>query len=200
MGLCLALALNGWFGEVIDVKRGAVADKVFHLLIGLGFAYTFICVQDRQGVSRVPTGYFLLGVLFGASGVLIMPEQSVLTTPVPDWDLFVFGKAGHRNVLSHSFVIPALVLLTGWRIRLVRIIGIGLAVGVSSHLLGDLFQVAPGNRIIRGWYRPAAIAWMLFNSAVTFALAYVASVHIPGTVREHAVAGEGATPCDVVKQ
>lgn len=173
------LIFNGWFIDSINIKDGTIVGKILFLLFGILFGLLLTGFLKKQGLKPLPLGYFALGILAGSCGLLPYPEQSVLTTGMPNWDLFVYGRAGHRNMLFHSALIPTILLLLCWPRRGPRTVAIGLLVGFSSHLVADLFQVAPGNRIVRDLYRPVAIAWMLGNSVLAFVFAYIGSARLP---------------------
>lgn len=104
--------------------------------------------------------------------------------PVPDWDILWLGMPWHRWFLTHSVLIPLIVVGLTFEHRLWRAVGYGLAVGVASHLAWDAITQSPSTPIvflpdaflIRG---DTARTWLLVQAALAFGLALLAERRHP---------------------
>lgn len=132
--------------------------RLEHFLWGIVLAVVYLWLKKRRGDRLL-----LHPVLWVATVPVLY-----LGTALPDWDIALFGIGGHRNPLFHS-AIPYFCLAWVWhKLRLsevVHTIGgphldralhVGLALGLASHLLLDVWQYGnvrwiPGGTLDRLW-------------------------------------------------
>ncbi len=156
--------------------------------------------SDRTGAAPSPvllsqTGFWL-ALLMGSSALFFVPSHidrpgtwadwlwQFTHYPVPDWDILWLGMPWHRWFLTHSVLVPLVVVGLTFEHRLWRAVGYGLAVGVASHLAWDAMTQSPGTPIvflpdaflIRG---DTARTWLLVQAALAFGLAVLAERRHP---------------------
>jgi len=159
---------GGWQLGLGLVMAGAVAASARRRGKGLG---------TKLGPS------YLLGVLFGSSGLFFLPYIApglssatgvhALTHGLPSWDLSILGVGGHGNVLFFSALVPLVLLAIGYSVPKARGVLAGLAVGVAAHLA--FFAVVPMTSL---HYVPHAFGiatiWLAVNTFACLALARLA--------------------------
>jgi serine protease len=137
--------------------------------------------RRKLGTKLGPT--YLLGVLFGASGLFFLPYLlpavsslpvvHALTHGIPSWDLSLLGVGGHGNALFFSALVPLLLLAVGYSVPKLRGVLAGVAIGCAAHLV--FFAVVPMTTL---HYVPHAFGlasiWLVANAAACLALARVA--------------------------
>jgi serine protease len=137
--------------------------------------------RRRLGTKLGPT--YLLGVLFGASGLFFLPYLlpavsslpvvHALTHGIPSWDLSLLGVGGHGNALFFSALVPLLLLAVGYSVPKLRGVLAGVAIGCAAHLV--FFAVVPMTTL---HYVPHAFGlasiWLVANAVACLALARVA--------------------------
>ena len=119
----------------------SAAGALFFVTFCLGSLVGTIVYQWYSGVSVIGNISIFIGAVLVVVGALI-----------PDWDIPFLGISRHRNIIFHSFMIPALaVLLTLVNVvmRTGTILGDGAEVeyyltglvllGYASHLYLDIF-------------------------------------------------------------
>jgi hypothetical protein len=156
--------------------------------------------SDRTGADPSPVllsqAGFWLALLMGSSALFFVPSHidrpgtwadwlwQFTHYPVPDWDILWLGMPWHRWFLTHSVLIPLVVVGLTFEHRLWRAVGYGLAVGVASHLAWDAITQSPSTPIvflpdaflIRG---DTARTWLLVQAALAFGLALLAERRHP---------------------
>ena len=156
--------------------------------------------SDRTGADPSPVllsqAGFWLALLMGSSALFFVPSHidrpgtwadwlwQFTHYPVPDWDILWLGMPWHRWFLTHSVLIPLIVVGLTFEHRLWRAVGYGLAVGVASHLAWDAMTQSPGTPIvflpdvflIRG---DTARTWLLAQAVLAFGLAVLAEQRHP---------------------
>jgi hypothetical protein len=136
--------------------------------------------RGRLGVALGPS--YLVGVLFGASGLFFLPYLApdastlpvvhALTHGLPSWDLSLLGPAGHGNAVFFSALVPLVLLAIGYHRPRLRVLLAGLAVGVAAHLA--FFAAVP----LAAVHAPALFGttaiWLLGNALICLGLARLA--------------------------
>jgi serine protease len=137
--------------------------------------------RRKLGVKLGPS--YLVGVLFGASGLFFLPYIApslssmtgihALTHGLPSWDLSILGVGGHGNALFFSALLPLALIAVGYGVPKARGVLAGLAVGVAAHLA--FFAVVPMTQV---HYMPHAFGiasiWLMVNAIACLALARLA--------------------------
>jgi hypothetical protein len=121
-------------------NRGAVG-AIFFVTFCLGSLIGTLVYQWYSGVAVIGNISIFVGALLVVAGALM-----------PDWDIPFLGISRHRNIIFHSFLLPALaVLLTMLNVtmRTGTILGDGaeveyyltglVLIGYASHLYLDIF-------------------------------------------------------------
>jgi|GEM_PF-1622530 hypothetical protein len=153
---------------------------------------TLEAASERTGADLSPAllsqAGFWLALLMGSSALFFLPDHidrpgtwadwfwQFTHYPVPDWDILWLGMPWHRWFLTHSVLVPLVVVGLTFEHRLWRAVGYGLAVGVASHLAWDAITQSPSTPIvflpgvflIRGG---AAQVWLLAQAVLAFGLA-----------------------------
>jgi hypothetical protein len=136
--------------------------------------------RGRLGVKLGPS--YLVGVLFGASGLFFLPYLApglsslpvvhALTHGLPSWDLSVLGPAGHGNLVFFSALVPLALLVIGYGVPKARAPLAGVAIGVAAHLA--FFAAVPMAAVhAPAMFGPAAL-WLAANALGCLALARMA--------------------------
>jgi serine protease len=103
---------------------------------------------------------FLLAMLLCTVGAfflrwpIIVPvpdSLSALSTPIPDWQRWIFGRGRLANPLFYSALIPALAALVAVPVKSIRRIVAGVAIGFAGFLA------------YTAWVKAPALAWLPFT-------------------------------------
>lgn len=149
-----------------------------------------------QAEWSLPLVSFWLALLMGSSALFFLPSHidrpgtwadwlwQFAHYPVPDWDILWLGMPWHRWFLTHSALIPFVVVGLTFEHPFWRAVGYGLAVGIASHLAWDAITQSPGTPVvflpetllIRG---DTARMWLLAQAALAFGLAVLAERRYP---------------------
>lgn len=129
-----------------------------HFVWGVVCWVVYVWLSTRRGDRR----------LLHPLALLVTVPVLYLGTALPDWDITVLGIGGHRNPLFHS-ALPYFVLAWLWRTvglaeamanvggaYLDMAVHVGLALGLASHLLLDVWDYGdvrwlPGGTLDRLW-------------------------------------------------
>jgi serine protease len=156
----------------------------WQLGLGLIMAGAVAASARRKRTLGIKLGpSYLVGVLFGASGLFFLPYlfPSLSSAPVvhtlthglPSWDLGLLGPSGHGNALFFSALVPLALLALGYSVPKLRGVLAGLAIGVAAHL--TFFAVVPMTTV---HYVPHAFGvatiWLAANALACLALARLA--------------------------
>ena len=90
-------------------------------------------------------------LIIASSALFFIPDSlskkgllKFLHYPLPDWDVLLLGPASHRHWLTHSPILPAILLGLAWRYPLLMdqtlpfaTVAIGMCVGLGSHFFWD---------------------------------------------------------------
>lgn len=169
----------------------------FFLGILVGDSFCDFCERYAGvGISRINPILFPVIVVWGASGFFFVPDSFLPDVEyahlsyyaVPDWDipLAVWTQLEflqHRSWLFSSVLIPLTFLaiaqlaknncqrhpnrITKFFISSLKDISLGLLVGISAHLMGDLLLqwIPSGDTSIKifGWPPLTSIIWLILN-------------------------------------
>ena len=126
---------------------------LWHLAAAMAFAVGFGALRngvlsgDIYAPLRQPE--FIAACVMGSSALFFVPDAMAkkglwkfLHYPLPDWDVLLLGPASHRHWITHSPVLPLLLLWLSTRVPLANHAMAanavcGLSVGLSSHLFWD---------------------------------------------------------------
>ena len=165
------------------ILRARSSTGGWQLALGVLMAGAVAASARRKGLGVKLGPSYLVGVLFGASGLFFLPyiAPSLSSAPVihalthgmPSWDLGLLGVGGHGNALFFSALIPLSLLALGYGAPKLRVPLAGLAVGVAAHLA--FFAVVPMFAVS---YMPSVFGlgsiWLAVNAAVCLGLARLA--------------------------
>lgn len=156
--IVLLVIISTLFQPIFPIESSA-QSKIAHFIAGAFFVWLFWHILEKNRQEHLVNPYwFIVGSIWGASGFFFVRWLFVLlgwkfgrTTGVydtllymayPDWDLLFSGW--HRNMFFHSnitaIILIVVALMKKW--TWLRDIGIGLAIGVASHLLWDIVSSA----------------------------------------------------------
>ena len=189
IGLYIIMLLISTILEPVFPIESQYQSKIAHGIVGLLFLWMFwYALENHQRAHLVNPLWLLFGTIWGASGFFFIrwglhlagirfgrPSgiyDTLVYRAFPDWDWLFHA---HRNFFTHSAIVPILIMLLAvsrkW--RWLRDIGIGLAVGIASHLVWDVISVAnyPHN-YIRHLDGYAGALWTLSNSIIGVFVAY----------------------------
>lgn len=160
--------------------RGSTGGYQFGLGLLMAGAVAASLRKRGLGVKLGPS--YLIGVLFGASGLFFLPYLApslsslpvvhALTHGLPSWDLSVLGVAGHGNAVFFSALVPLVLLAVGYGAPRARAPLAGLAVGVAAHLA--FFAAVPLTAIHAPSVLGGPAIWLFGNALACLGLARLA--------------------------
>jgi len=156
-----------------------------HAVAGGGFALLF------QHLSKTPhhrswqywvalimssSAFFFVPTHIGRYGSFFDRLYQFTHYPLADWDILLLSINWHRFFVTHSLLIPLLVLIAFLHNAVGFRVGLGLCVGHSSHLVWDAITCSLRTPVvflnnvveIRGY---SAKGWLLFNGILLFGFA-----------------------------
>jgi hypothetical protein len=123
---------------------------LWHFAAAMAFAASFGVFKSGDYVYYLQDPAFTIPLLVTSSAFFFVPEKyakkgamKFLHYPLPDWDVLLLGPASHRNWLTHSALLPLLLLAAVWKWpNLVEFpafepLCIGSCLGTGSHLFWD---------------------------------------------------------------
>lgn len=124
---------------------------LWHFSAAMAFAAAAGVIGHSDIVYWLQRPEFTLPLIIGSSALFFIPDKlakkglmKFLHYPLPDWDVLLLGPASHRHWLTHSPILPAILLLLALRYPVLLTpglpfgtIAIGLSIGVGSHLFWD---------------------------------------------------------------
>jgi len=122
---------------------------LWHLAAAMAFAATFGAWQGGSPLHFLGSPAFSFALVVCSSAFFWVPDRwakkgalKFLHYPLPDWDVLFLGPASHRNWLTHSALLPLLLLGALWKWpHLANPLffqgALGACVGVGSHLFWD---------------------------------------------------------------
>jgi serine protease len=167
------------------VRKARSGAGGWQLGLGLVLAGALAASARRRGqvaaLSSTPT--YLVGVLFGASGLFFLPYLggigatlsqlpilASLTHGFPSWDLGVLGAGSHGNPLFFSALVPLFLVTVGYGARKLRAPLAGFAAGVGGHLA---FHVVARVADIRFIPNSLDAVWLGLNAVACGVIAYL---------------------------
>lgn len=176
-------------------------DGFRHAVAGGCFALLFYKISN---INYFRKGEYLLGLLVSSSALFFLPAHitrsrstidwfyQFLHYPLADWDILFLGIRWHRFFLTHSLIIPAIVLVIFLHKPVGYCFGLGLCIGLSSHLVWDALTcslytpiVFVNNLVmIRGY---AAKGWLMVNGVLLFGFVWFVTrkIHTADEQKEH---------------
>ncbi|MEM6521901.1 MAG: hypothetical protein AAF722_21520 [Cyanobacteria bacterium P01_C01_bin.70] len=175
-------------------------DKLLHFAIGLAVGTLFWWLLERYSRAAARTINpitFLIMLVWGASGLFFFRKLGIpffshtfFYMAIADWDIPLYKATGlkfliHRSWLFHSVIIPVGLLsvwiglsrqplktsLQRWFNSLLRDCAMGLAVGISAHLLWDaMLSSTRRGFYIHGFSSSLSWLWLLGNLAIGLGL------------------------------
>ena len=153
----LAILLNWGILELFGQKSSYRAE---HSLVGIFLLMGFFYLLKDFGLPKIQwVSFFLLSLV-----------PCYLGSVFSDLDIKLLGIGSHRNPIFHSGLIfyLGLIVIRRYQSLVLRMIAAGFGIGLSSHLLWDMFDHAdirwlPGGRLDR--------LWLLLNGILCLALA-----------------------------
>lgn len=122
---------------------------LWHFAAAMAFAVAFGAWQNGGPFYYLASPAFTLALMVSSSAFFWVPDRwakrglwKFLHYPLPDWDVLLLGPASHRNWLTHSPLLPVLLLAALWKwpqlaSPLFYQLSLGAALGVGSHLFWD---------------------------------------------------------------
>jgi hypothetical protein len=168
---------------------------LWHFSAALAFAATAGVIGHSDLLFWLQRPEFTLPLLIGSSALFFIPDSlakkgllKFLHYPLPDWDVLLLGPASHRHWLTHSPLLPGLlVLLLRTYPALMdrglpfRAIAMGLSIGIGSHLFWDCVGSRTHKIIILPYWlklpQGASRVYLLLGAAVSLGAALQLSAH-----------------------
>lgn len=122
---------------------------LWHFAAAMSFAVAFGAWQGGGPLYFLASPAFTFALTVSSSAFFWVPDRwakrglwKFLHYPLPDWDVLLLGPASHRNWLTHSPLLPALLLGALWKWPLLASplfyqLSLGAAIGTGSHLFWD---------------------------------------------------------------
>lgn len=145
---------------------------VFFRLIRYRNAYNF---GFWIGLIMSSSALFFLPAHIGAFGSWFDWFYQFLHYPLADWDILILGMSWHRFFLTHSLIIPVILMIScSSQPKLYGLVW-GIGIGLSSHLIWDAITGSMWTPIvflsttlqIRG---SEAKSWLILNGVMLFLL------------------------------
>lgn len=185
----LLVIISTLFQPIFPIEK-SVQSKIAHFLVGILFAWLFwYALEQHHREHLVNPFVFIVGCIWGSSGFFFVRwllsaiglrfgsssgiYDTLLYMAFPDWDLLIQGA--HRNLLFHSNIVAIILIFVGLLKKWVwlRDIGMGLAVGVASHLMWDIVSVANYPYFyIKHLSGYAGAIWSISNAIIGVFIAY----------------------------
>jgi serine protease len=167
---------------IVDAYAAAKKSKsergAWQLGLGLLVAGAIAAHARKRGSIVGSTPLFLVGTLFGASGLFFIPGLSsmpvvgALAQGFPSWDLELFGPGAHGNALFFSALAPFLLITVGYGFRSLRAPLAGFAAGVAGHLAFHCFARIVDVQWVPNWFILDQ-TWLALNALAAGAMAYL---------------------------
>jgi len=169
---------------------------LWHWAAAMVFAAAFGILGHDDILFWLRRWEFALPLLIASCALFFVPDSlskkgllKFLHYPLPDWDVLLLGPASHRHWLTHSPILPAILLFLAWRYPLLMehalpfgTVAAGLSIGIGSHLFWDCVGSRSHKIVfVPYWFalRPAAARVYLLLGAV---LSLGAAFYFAGTV------------------
>ena len=154
-------------------RFGTGAGLLMLALLGLRRRETLLAAAPKLSVPLVG------GAVLASSGLFFLPLLmgdatwvSMLSRPLAELDMLIFGLDWHQNPLMASALIPlGAYALMGHRPRL-RMLACGLAIGMAGFCLSEAVLMTSDVRWIPGMDALDRV-WLAGNGALSFAVGYL---------------------------
>jgi hypothetical protein len=167
---------------------GYFGAGLWHFAAAMAFAGALGVLHNGDVAVWLRNPFFTVPLLLSSSALFFIPDRwakkglsKFLHYPLPDWDVLLLGPASHRNWLTHSPIIAALLLWASlrfpWLHQQSTFIGfaVGLCAGIGSHLFWDCVGSRSHKIVFVPYWvalRPAlARVYLLAGAAISFAVA-----------------------------
>ncbi len=131
---------------------------------------------------------FSLPLLISSSALFFVPDRwskkgalKFLHYPLPDWDVLLLGPASHRNWLTHSPLLPGLLLGAAWKWPFLANYSffspllLGTSLGIGSHLFWDCVGSERHKIVVVPYWfalrESASRLWLLMGAAACLCIA-----------------------------
>jgi serine protease len=167
---------KGYGAGVLDAGRAAVKtallDPLARLVLAVLVFGVILAVSPTRPRFSIMTA---LGMVMGSAGLFFLPwlgvpAPSIMTQPVPNWDLGLAGVNAHANALFWSALIPFALSVCTFGERRLQALCMGLSIGMGAFLLHQTLYLTAD---IQGVPWLLARVWLLANVGGCFFLAYV---------------------------
>jgi len=157
-----------------------------HFIVAIIFALLFNKLIKENKLKSIG---FLAGLLFTSSAIFFVPLHipygpvvdklyQFIHYPLPDWDILIMGMNWHRFFITHSLIIPLVLVFLLLKKPEYDSLIIGICIGFSSHLIWDgitgsmktAIIFMPGTWKIAGYM---AKTWLVTNGIILFIVGYL---------------------------
>lgn len=137
------------------------------------------------GIIISSSAFFFLPSHIGKPGSFIDWLYQFLHYPLPDWDILIFSMSWHRFFITHSALLPILLLVskkTTIQSVSIEALIIGIVIGLASHLLWDGITGSLSTPIVVIPYifsvaKYWAKGWLMGNGLLLFVVLYSRQQH-----------------------
>ena len=157
------------------VKAARSKGGGLRLLLGLLMAGAVAASARKRGLGVKIGPSYLVGVLFGATGLFFLPSLAPSLSSAPVIETLTQGLPlwiGNANPVWFSALIPLALLVIGYSMPRARAPLAGIAVGVAATLA--FFAVVPMMTMSVPSAFGFSTVWLLLNAAVCLGLARLA--------------------------
>ena len=162
---------------------------LWHWAAAMVFAAAFGILGHDDILFWLRRWEFALPLLIASCALFFVPDSlskkgllKFLHYPLPDWDVLLLGPASHRHWLTHSPILPAILLFLAWRYPLLMehalpfgTVAAGLSIGIGSHLFWDCVGSRTHKIIVVPYWFSFKSAfsrlWLLAGAAICFGAA-----------------------------
>jgi hypothetical protein len=155
---------------------------LWHLGAAMAFAVSFGVFAHGDANWYLRDIAFVLPLITCSCAWFFVPDKwakkgalKFLHYPLPDWDVLLLGPASHRNWLTHSPLLPLLLLGAVWRwpsLAQIPAFGplvLGACLGIGSHLFWDCVGSARHKIVVVPYWfalrEGASRLWLLAGAA-----------------------------------
>ena len=124
---------------------------LWHWAAAMVFAAAFGIISHGDVMLWLRRWEFVVPLVIASCALFFIPDSlsrkgllKFLHYPLPDWDVLLLGPASHRHWLTHSPILPIILLALAWRYPLLMdqalpfgTVAAGFSIGIGSHLFWD---------------------------------------------------------------
>lgn len=120
-------------------------DGLLHFIFAIIFTILFRKLIQKDNLFK--NFKYLTGLIFTSSALFFLPYHignssidkiyQFLHYPLPDWDILILGMDWHRFFITHSFLIPFILMIILMKKLEYEDFILGMCLGLSSHLIWD---------------------------------------------------------------